>query len=285
MGILLALVALLSWVLGDFLIQRSARKFGDWVALFYVTAFASIVLFPFVYGDIVRSINAHGALLWIASFVVLFAGLLDFEALRVGKISVIEPIFALEIPIAAVLALYIIHEQLNLLQAISVTALVIGILLISTTVFENFKKIRAEKGVWQAALATLGVGTANFLFGLGSRETSPLMMNWFTSIFIALIALAYLAATSRLKEVGEHLKNGKLLILNVAFFDNLAWIAFSYSMLFIPIAVATGISEGYIAFAGALGLFFNKEKLARHQWVGFFLVVVSVLLLAFITKE
>jgi len=285
MGILLALVALLSWGLGDFLIQRSARKFGDWVALFYITAFASIVLFPFVYGDIIHSISAHGVLLWVASFVLLFAGLLDFEALRVGKISVIEPIFALEIPIAAILALAVIHEQLSFLQAISVAALVIGILLISTTAFENFKKIHAEKGVWQAALATIGVGIANFLFGIGSRVTSPLMINWFTSVFIALVAFTYLASTSRLKEVGDNLKTGKLLVLNVAFFDNLAWIAFSYAMLFIPIAIATGISEGYIAFAGALGLFFNKEKLERHQWAGFFLVIVSVVLLAFITKE
>jgi drug/metabolite transporter (DMT)-like permease len=111
------------------------------------------------------------------------------------------------------------------------------------------------------------------------------MINWFTSIFIAVIALIYLASTSRLKEIGNDFKSGKVLIFNVGFFDNLAWVTFSYAMLYIPIAVATGVSEGYIAFAAALGLLFNKEKLRRHQWVGFFLVVVSVVLLALITRE
>ena len=285
MGILLALVALLSWGLGDFLIQRSARKFGDWVALFYISTAAAIFLFPFVYRDIIHSLSNHAILLWVASLVILFAGLLDFEALRIGKISVIEPIFALEIPVAAVLALFIIHEQLNMIQAISVAALVAGIFLISTTSFQRLKHIRAEKGVWQAFFATIGVGASNFLFGLGARTTSPLMINWFTSAFIAVVTLGYLVLNSRFKEVVEGFKTSKLLILNVAFFDNLAWIAFSYAMLFIPIAIATGISEGYIAFAGALGLLFNKEKLRRHQWAGFFLVVVSVVFLAFITKE
>jgi drug/metabolite transporter (DMT)-like permease len=285
MGILLALTALFSWGLGDFLIQRSARKFGDWTALFYITAFASIILFPFVYNDIVRSLSVHGVLLWGASFVVLLASLLDFESLRIGKISVIEPIYALEIPVAAILAFYVIHEHLTLAQVVLIVAIMAGIVLVSTNSFGYFKKIHRERGVWQAVLGTIGVGVMTFLFGLGSRETSPLMINWFTSIFIALIALIYLILTSRIKEIGESFKGGKLLILNVGFFDNLAWITFSYAMLYIPIAVATGISEGYIAFAGALGLFFNKEKLRRHQWVGFFLVVIAVIALAFVTKE
>jgi len=284
MGILLAFVALLSWGLGDFLIQRSARKFGDWVALFYITAFAAVVLFPFVYNDIARSLSAHGVLLWATSFVILLAGLLDFEALRIGKISVIEPIYALEIPVAAFLAAYVIHEQLSLLQIIFIATLVAGIFLVSITSFQRLKKIGAEKGVWQAVLGTIGVGAVNFLFGVGSRETSPLMINWFTSIFIALVALIYLASASRLHELGDNLKNGKALIVGVGLFDNLAWVAFAYSMLYIPIAVATGISEGYIAFAGALGLLLNKEKLRAHQWAGFVLAVVSVVLLALVTK-
>lgn len=285
MGILLALTALFSWGLGDFLIQRSARKFGDWAALFYITAFAAIVLFPFVYKEIVPSLSAHGMLLWAASFVILFAGLLDLESLRIGKISVIEPIYAIEIPVAALLAAYAIHERLSTPQIIFIVTLMAGIVLVATTSFQHFKKIDAEKGVWQAVLGNIGMGTSAFLFGLGSRATSPLMINWFTSAFIAVVVLIYLAFASRLHELSDNFKNGKTLIFNIGFFDNLAWVTFSYAMLYIPIAVATGISEGYIAFAGALGLLFNKEKLRRHQWVGFFVVVISVVLLALVTKE
>lgn len=69
----------------------------------------------------------------------------------------------------------------------------------------------------------------------------------------------------------------------MSFFDNLAWVAFSAAMLYIPMGVATGISEGYIAFAGGLGLLLNNEKLRPHQWVGFVVAIVSVIILAFIT--
>jgi drug/metabolite transporter (DMT)-like permease len=285
MGILLAITALFSWGLGDFLIQKSARKFGNWVALFYITAFGSIVLFPFIYKDIGASLSGHAILLLMASGIILLAGLLDFEALRIGKISVIEPIYALEIPVAAFLAAYAIHEKLGAWQIVLITGIMVGIFLISTTSFRFLKNIGAEKGVWQAFFATIGMGAVNFLFGVGSREMSPLMINWFTSIFIAIVAFIYLAFNSRLKEIVDDFKKEKLLILNVSFFDNLAWITFSYATLFIPIAVATGISEGYIAFAGALGLAFNKEKLKPHQWIGFFCVVTAVIALALINNN
>ena len=285
MGILLAVTALFSWGLGDFLIQRSARKFGDWMALFYITAFGAIVLFPFVYRDIGSSLDAHSALLWMAGLVMLFAGVLDFEALKVGKISVAEPILVLEIPTAAFLAAYFIGERPSFPQIFFVTVLMVGIFLVATRSFSHFKNIHLERGAWYAVFAAGGMGTANFLFGLGARATNPLVVNWLADIFVAVVTLVYLGAHSRLGEVARDFKKNKLLIINVSFFDNLAWVAFASAALFIPIAVASGVSEGYIALAGGLGVLFNREKLGKHQWVGFFLTMASVIVLAFITDR
>ena len=285
MGVLFAFIELLSWGLGDFLIQRSARKFGDWIALFYITAFGAIVLFPFIYRDLINSFDKHLFLLCGASILLLFVALLDFEALRTGKISVIEPIYALEIPVTTLLAAYIIKERLDVGQSLLIISLMLGIFLVSTRSFSRFKNINLEKGIWCAFFATVGMGAVNFIFGVGSRTINPLMINWFTDSFIAVVSLIYLASNSRLKEVAADFKNNKRLILNVSFFDKLAWITFSYATLYVPIAIATGISEGYIAFAGGLGLLFNKEKLKHHQLFGFFLAIVSVIALAIITDK
>jgi drug/metabolite transporter (DMT)-like permease len=285
MGILLAITALLSWGLGDFLIQRSARKFGDWMALFYITAFGSIVLFPFILKDLAPALASHGILLWLIAIVTLFFALLDFEALRIGKISVIEPIYAFEIPIAALLASYFAHERLSAAQGILIFCIMVGIFLISTRSFGHLKRIHLEKGVWFAAFATIGMGTANFLFGVGSRVTNPLVVNWFADIFLTIVCLGYLFFSDGLRDVMVGFRSNQRLVLMVSFFDNLAWIAFSYAMLFIPIAVATGISEGYIAFAGGLGLIFNREKLLKHQWIGFFLAASAVIALAIVTDK
>jgi drug/metabolite transporter (DMT)-like permease len=285
MGILLAFTALLSWGLGDFLIQRSVKKFGDWIALFYITAFGSIVLFPFVYHNIVAALSIHAALLVLAAFVLLAVALLDFEAFRIGKISIVEPMYALEIPTVAILSTYIIHEHLSVPQIVFITTLVIGIFLVSIRSFDYFKNFKPEKGIWYALIGAVGMGATNFLFGIGSREISPLMINWFTDVFITLAALIYLISSSQLKKAVDNFKQNKRLILNVSFFDKLAWVTFSYATLYIPIAIASGISEGYIALAVGLGLLFNAEKLKRHQWIGFVIVAISVIILALLTDK
>ncbi|MCX6752473.1 MAG: DMT family transporter [Candidatus Nomurabacteria bacterium] len=285
MGILFALTALFSWGLGDFLIQKSARKFGDWIALFYITAFAAIVLFPFVYNELASSFSNYLVLLLIAGLATLFAALLNFEALRIGKISIVEPIYAFEIIVVIFLSTFIIREKLTFLQILLVGLSMIGIFLVSTKSFSHFKGMKLEKGILYAIFGTLCMGIANFMFGLGSRTISPLMINWFTSVFIAVIALVYLASNSRLKEIAKDFKENKRLIFNVSFFDNLAWVMFSFATLYIPIAIATSISEGYIAFASFLGLVFNKEKLKRHQIFGFLVAFVSIIILSIITDK
>jgi drug/metabolite transporter (DMT)-like permease len=285
MGILFAFLALACWGIGDFLIQRSTRKFGDWVALFYITAFATVVLFPFLYRDLGALFVSHRGLvvLFMASIVVTIAGLLNFEALRVGKISVMEPIYAFEVPVTAFLAAFIIGERLTPLQTLLVIFLVAGIFLVSTRGWHHVRRIHAERGVWYAVFATVGMGATNFLFGLGARETNPLLINWFTSAFITAVALAYLAANRRLGELATDWRHHQRLILSVGIFDNAAWVAFAYSVLYIPIAISTSISEAYIALAALLGLIVNREKLERHQKVGLALAVVAVIALAAVT--
>src|SRR6476620_5466159 len=112
MGILFALIAMFSWGIGDFLIQRSARQFGDWIALFYITAFGSIVLFPFVYKDLSTLVwRQHIFLILLGAGVIMtLAAYWNFEALRIGKISIVEPIFAFEIAVAGLLSGVLLHE-------------------------------------------------------------------------------------------------------------------------------------------------------------------------------
>ncbi len=287
-GIYFALLALISWGLGDFLIQRSARKFGDVIALFCVTACAGIVLLPFVYKELFFLI-ANGdpgtiVLLILTTAVIFFASLFDFEALRVGKISVIEPIYAFEIIITATLSSLIIKEHLNYVQMLLVLLITIGILLVSLKSLSHLKTMKWERGVAYALLATLAMGGANFLFGLGSRESHPLMVNWFTSFGMASVLLVYIIKTGKLKTLKNDIQKHAPLLLSVSLIDNMAWVAFAYSTLSIPIAIATSISESYIVLAALLGLTLNKEKLKKHQVFGLALTPVAATILAVTLK-
>lgn len=134
LGILFAFAALLFWGFGDFMIQRSTRRFGDWETLFVITAFGAVILTPFIYQDLgpLFSLEDNTFLVMVTvSVVLLFASLLDFEALKKGKIAIVEPVLALEVPITAILAFSIINEGLQLEQAALITVLVAGLFLVS----------------------------------------------------------------------------------------------------------------------------------------------------------
>ena len=159
-----------------------------------------------------------------------------------------------------------------------------GIFLVAAKNLSGLKKISLEKGVWLAIAATVNMGLVNFLFGLSGRETSPVMINWFISAVIAIACIIYLSYKKNWPEVGNNLRRQYPLILAVSFFDNVAWIAFAYSALYLPIAIATGISVSYISLAAILGIIFNHERLKRHQWIGFIIVVCTAIILAAITE-
>lgn len=284
MGLLFVLLAIVGWGIGDFLIQRSARKLGDWEALFFITLFATIVLSPFVVYELHLLSATDFLILGGTSVVILVAGLLDFEALRVGKISVIEPIYALEIPITVALATLVIGEILTSNQIVLVLILLAGIFLVSNKQLGGLHRRMLEKGVLTAILATIGMGLANFLFGFAARETGPLMINWFTSAFMAAATLLYLLYTHRGGDILHSWRKNKRLILAVGFFDNVAWVSYSTSVLYLPIAIATSLSEIYIALGAILGLMYNREKLHLHQKGGLIISVAAAMALAFISE-
>jgi drug/metabolite transporter (DMT)-like permease len=217
MGILFAFVALACWGLGDFLIQKSSREFGKWAALFFITLIASIALLPFVYQDIAALITNSPAFLILlgTSVVLLLAALFDFQALSDGKISVVEPIMALEIAATAILSFAVIGERLTWAQTLMIVLLVVGIILVSTKSFKRLRKIKAEKGVWLALIGAICMGATNFLFGVGARETNPLLVNWFTSTFLALVCLAYLVSKCEIKKLFRDWHDDKMLIIGV----------------------------------------------------------------------
>jgi drug/metabolite transporter (DMT)-like permease len=283
MGLAFAGVAVLGWALGDFLIQRSARKLGDWEALFWIVAFAAAVLFPFIYPKLLGLTLFDWCILSLASITILVASLLDFEALRVGKISVVEPIFAMEVPVTIALATFVLGEHLSVVQLSLTAILLVGTVLVSNKHLGKLHARTLEKGVIVAALTALGMGTSNFLFGFGSRATDPLMITWFTSVFMTVATFYYLVKRRQSHWIWRNLQRNHWLILSVGMADTAAWVGYSASALYIPIGIVTGLTESYIALTVILGLFFNEERMRSHQTIGLVLAIISAIALAFTT--
>ena len=283
LGVIFAVAALFSWGIGDFLIQRTTRKIGDWEALFVIVFFGAIILSPFVYADLFASFTDSTFIIMITmSVVMLFAAILDFEALKKGKLAIAEPFLALEVPVTTVLAFAVVNEGLQATEIFLVTTLIIGLVLVSVKSHHFKRKIWLEKGVLLMAIGATLMGIANFLMGFASRITNPLLANWFLDVGISAICIFYIILNHRTGKLVNDFKKNKKLILAVSIFDNAAWISFAIATTMIPIAIAIALSESYIALAVLLGILKNKEIIERHQKIGLITATASTVLLAVI---
>jgi len=288
-GILFAFGALLCWGFGDFFIQKSTRAIGIWKSLFFIGISGIIVIFPFIFdqlGALLRE-PRHLAILSLAGIVVLFTALFEFESLRRGKLAIVEPVLGLELPITIGLSTLIWGELISLPQLLLSLTTFIGIILVITkhhTHLHYHRRINIERGIIFAGVGAIGMGLFNFLVGVGSQETSPLLTVWFTNILLTLVCFIYIARHKALHELAGDIRKNPIPIIGVSILDNLAWVAFAVSTTLIPIAIATTISESYIVITVLLGIFINKEKLRWHQYVGIVVTIASIIFLSGISE-
>lgn len=286
LGVGLAFVAMLSWGIGDFFIQKSVRRVGNVEALLYMSIFGAVVLSPFVYKNIPALFMGSWqilAVLGILCVVLFIASLLDFEALKIGKLSVIEPIWSFEVPVSALLAFILLGEVVTLAQAILIASLLLGLILISLRNKIEFRKLILEKGAMIALAGAIFMGASNFLMGWSSRLSDPLMANFITDVFMIVILTMFLVGRGRLKRTIKNFSLNKTILIQMSVLDNTAWVAFAFAMSLAPIGVIVALSESYIIIAVILGLMLNRERLILHQKVGLVMAIISAIILAAIT--
>lgn len=282
-GILFAFIALISWGFGDFFIQKTVRIIGSWRALFCIGIVGLVGLFPFVAGDLARLSASDFILLGLLGIVVIFASLFDFEALRQGKISIVEPIIGLELPIVVALGVTLAHESISPIQFFLMGVVFVGIVFAITTHYTHlhYHKRIFEKGAILAGVGAIGMALTDFLVGISSREISPLMAIWFAHSLLAVICGLRLLFKGGFSHLLSDIRKHPAPIIGQSILDNLAWVSFAFAVTSIPIAVTTTITESYIAFTALLGLFVNREKLKPHQIIGVIMAIGGVIALAY----
>ncbi len=288
-GITLAFVAMLCFGFGDFLIQKSSRKIGDWETLFVVSCVGTLMLAPFVWGDFVGVFDYNSSfellILIGCSLAFFIVSLLDFESLKIGKITVVEPIFSTEIVVSALLAYFILKESLEFYQIILVILLISGLILVSIKEKGklSFKHFFVEKGVFWALTTALIMGGTNFIVGFGARVSSPIVVYFFISVVCSILSLIYLLYKGMFRKMISDFKSNFKLVFTMSVADNLAWIAFVFAMSLAPIGIVVALSESYIIISVMLGLVVSGEKLQLHQKIGLVFALVGAIILAVIT--
>lgn len=285
-GVLLAIGSLVGWGLFDFLIHKTTRRIGVIPTILYENFFVTIALFPFVLSDLPLLLRPRiWELLILLSACIFLATLSNRRALQSGKLSVIAPIVSLELPFTVGLSLALGNEQLTAPQALFITLILIGVILVSTheSTFVRGKRVWFERGVLVALLAAVLLALSSFLGGIAGRRVSPLLTVWFVQAILAVGGLLYLAFFNRSRSFLHAVKQEYPLLTIQTIATSGAWICFVFAARFIPISITMAISEGYIALAAFLGIIFNRERIKPHQALGLALVVLGISFLALLS--
>ena len=277
-GIILAIIALVSWGFTDFFIQKSSRLVGVWKNLFTIGIIGSIFLFPFVKSSFSLLEKQDIIFLLVLGIVILFAHLFNFEALKKGKIAIVEPLLGLELPITIGLSIGIGKEHLSVVQFLFVAIIFAGLIMVITRHHQHLHSTRSrlEKGVMLGVAAAIGLALTNFLVGISSRQISPLMVIWFTHTQLAIISFIYLFYKKNFRGSAAEFKS----TLGPSVLYNVGWVAFAMASTLAAISIVTAISESYIILGVLLGIFVNHEKIKRYQLVGIILACSGIIALS-----
>ena len=279
LSVIFAFLAMICWGFGDFFIQKCTRKIGDLESLAYIGIVGIVVLIPFIIKDFNTIFNSKNLImLGVLGIITFIAAILDFEALKKGKLSIIDVILEIELPLTIALGFIFLKESLSPLQFLFVFLILIGIIFTATKSFSHWKT-KLEKGVIFAIFAAIVMSFVNFLTGISAREVSPLMAIWIPWIIFSIISFSIIIKRKKAK---KFIKDGfrfKSIIIPMAILDTAAWIFYAFAMVKEEISIITAITESYPALALFLGVWFNKEKIRWYQYLGAAMAICASIIL------
>jgi len=284
LGIIFAFCAMLFWGVGDFMIQKNVRKEGNVASLLFIGIIGLVGLLPFVWKDISSLAYLPNLFLIILLGVLtFFAAMLDFEALKQGKISIVEVALEIELPIVIFLAIIFYKETLTLFQWLAVSLIFIGIILISIKKVHLRNPIKfLEKGVLIGLVGSVFMGSVDFLTAASARTISPLMAVWGPAFVYSVLCLIVLWKRRGFGDLKKYALKFKYIILLMGIFDTLAWVTYALATSSSEIGIITAITESYPAICIFLGVWINKEKVNWHQYLGAGLALTASVILGFL---
>lgn len=285
LSILAALGAMICWGVGDFLIQKGTRKLGDVETLAWIGCLGSLALLPFVWHDLALVFErANFLILLFLGFVTFGVGIMNFEALKRGKLSVVEVLLEFELPITVILGLIFLRESLSLIQVLLILFIFFGILLISFKPGELKKNHFFEKGAALAIFTAIGYGLINFLTAVGAKDISPILTIWFPWVVFSVICVFYLLYQHRFGPAVTRAEHYKWLVLSMGILDTAAWLFFALAVQKRQLAVTIAITESFPAISLFLGISINKEKISKLQIIGAIITICASFLIGLVAR-
>ena len=265
------------WSVGTLSAAAASRRIGPnrvlaWVMLVGLVVNAPLALAAGIPGSL------HGArIVWfvVAGAANVLGLLLAYDAMRLGKVSIVAPITSTEGAIAAVLAV-VDGESLHASAAVLLGVVAVGVVLASRTAEEG----RAEhplRATMLAVAAAVSFGIGLFATGHLSGEL-PIVWAMFPPRLVGAAVVAVPALARR--RLGVPL--AVLPFLALSGLCEIGGFASYAAGARHSIAVAAVLASQFAAIASVLAFVVFRERLSRVQTAGVLVVVAGVAVLSLV---
>jgi drug/metabolite transporter (DMT)-like permease len=258
---------------------RSSRIIGAWSVVAWVMLFGLIAnLAVIAVGPMPASLGAADVAWMLVSGLGNAVGLLlEYTALRHGKVGIVTPVTSTEGAIAAVLAV-VAGEALGAASAVLLAVVALGIVLAGVAPDEPALEERRSGAFWLAALAALSFGVGIFATG---HLSASLPVGWAVlppRLVGVVIVTIPLALSRRLTLTRSALP----LVLTTAILEVVGFACFAVGARD-SVAVAAVLGSQFAAVASVAAYVFLRERLTRLQLVGVVLILAGVAALTWVT--
>ena len=273
-AVLGGLGAALCWATGTLSAARAARLIGAPRVLAWVMLIGLVVTAPLAAGSGLPAALSGSRIGWfVAAGAANVAGLLlAYDAMRLGKVSIVAPVTSTEGAIAALLAV-VAGESLRSSSALVLAAIVVGVVLASRT--------PADRADHPARSTLLAVGAA-CSFGLGlyatGRISGSLPVTW-VMLPPRLVGVVVLTGPLLVRRRLAIPRAALPLVALSGLCEVGGFASYAYGSRH-SIAIAAVLASQFAAFAAVAAFLVFRERLTRVQVAGVIVVAAGVTLLS-----
>ena len=270
----------MAWGAGTLCSARSSRIIGAWSVMAWVMLFGLVAnLAVIAVGPAPGSLGATDIAWMLVSGLGNAAGLLlEYSALRRGKVGIVTPVASTEGAIAALLAVAA-GEVLGLASAGLLAIVALGVVLAGVAPEEQPAPDQRKSGAfWLAALAALSFGIGIFATG---HLSASLPVGWAVLpprlVGVAAVTIP-LALSRRLKLARSALP----LVVFTGLAEVLGFVCFAIGARD-SVAIAAVLGSQFAAVASVAAYLFLRERLTRLQLAGVVVILGGVAALTWVT--
>jgi drug/metabolite transporter (DMT)-like permease len=282
-GIVLAVAAMVSWGIADFLAKKAIDQVGYKISIVInqAVAFVPVVIVTALFFKMPSFTPTLAVETVLAGVTGVVGYIFLYRGFGKGNVSVVAPITSSWSVITVLLAAFLFAEKLSPLQIVGVVAVFVGVFFASTNLAELKKSIKT--GGWAA-------GAVDGVVAMGAWGVSYALLKPITAAFgpvMALFLLKALAIATILSFTGlartkvSIPKKMIFLFLAVAgLLDFFAYLAFNFSLNTQYVSVVSAIVATAPAITIALAYVFLKERVVNNQKLGIIAILVGLVLIS-----